>query len=108
MGGTTPRLSTIHKIERAFQVPAPLHFRAYSRGVREEAPSFADLQMDEELVNEALELKINVSDVTRRALESAVRRARMQHWAEQNRAVLEAKAKRVEEEGLWSDGLRQF
>jgi hypothetical protein len=33
---------------------------------------------------------------------------RWPQWQEENRAAIEANNKRIEEEGLWSDGLRLF
>ncbi|MFN7179305.1 type II toxin-antitoxin system CcdA family antitoxin [Hyphomonas sp.] len=32
----------------------------------------------------------------------------MRQWAEEKRAALQAWARKIEEEGLWPDGLRQF
>jgi len=105
---STLRLATIHQIERAFKNSAPLGANARTSGVREGPRPVFELELDKQLVSEARRLKLDVESISRRAIESAVRDARMRKWAEDNRAIFEAKAKLVEEQGLWSDGLRQF
>lgn len=67
-----------------------------------------NLSIDEALVAAAKAAGINMSAVAEEAIRFETRAEAMRAWAEENRAVLEAKAKRVEDEGLWSDGLRQF
>jgi len=66
------------------------------------------LTIDEALVAEAKARGVNLSAVSERAIANETREARMRQWAEDNRAALEAWRKKIEEEGLWSDGLRQF
>jgi antitoxin CcdA len=36
------------------------------------------------------------------------RKERWRRWREENRAAIEDNNRRIEEEGLWSDGLRLF
>ena len=36
------------------------------------------------------------------------RKARWERWLEKNRAAIEDNNRRLEEQGLWSDGLRLF
>jgi antitoxin CcdA len=67
-----------------------------------------NLTLDEALVAKAKAAGVNLSAVAEEAIRFETRAEEMRRWAEQNRAVLEAKAKLVEEEGLWSDGLRLF
>jgi antitoxin CcdA len=38
----------------------------------------------------------------------AARKERWRRWQEENRAAMEDNNRRIEEEGLWSDGLRLF
>lgn len=102
------RSATIQQVERAFKYPAPAGAKTRLRGVHEEARPPFELELDEALVTEARGFQIDVEEISRRAIMAAVREARMRQWAEENRAVFEAKAKLVEEQGLWSDGLRQF
>jgi post-segregation antitoxin (ccd killing protein) len=46
--------------------------------------------------------------VAEEAIRFQTRAEESRRWIEQNRSALEAKAKMVEEQGLWSDGLRLF
>lgn len=64
--------------------------------------------IDEALVNQAKAVGINLSAVAEEAIRFETRAEEMRRWADENRAALQAKAKLVEEEGLWSDGLRLF
>jgi antitoxin CcdA len=66
------------------------------------------LTIDEALVAQAKAAGVNLSAVAEEAIRFRTREEEMRRWAEENRAVLEAKAKLVEEQGLWSDGLRSF
>ncbi len=67
-----------------------------------------NLTLDEALVTEAKARGLNLSAVSERAIADKTREARMRQWAEDNREALEAKSKLIEQEGLWSDGLRLF
>ncbi len=67
-----------------------------------------NLTLDEALVAEAKARGVNLSAVSERAIANETRDARMRQWAEDNREALEAWRKKIEEEGLWSDGLRHF
>lgn len=51
---------------------------------------------------------VNLSAVAEDAIRFQTRAEESRRWIEQNRSALEAKAKLVEEQGLWSDGLRLF
>ncbi len=64
--------------------------------------------IDEALVAQAKAAGVNMSAVAEEAIRFETRAEEMRRWAEENRAALEAKAKLVEEQGLWSDGLRLF
>ncbi|MGE6698221.1 type II toxin-antitoxin system CcdA family antitoxin [Hyphomonas sp. NPDC076900] len=64
--------------------------------------------IDEALVAKAKAAGINLSAVAEEAIRFETRAEEMRRWAEENRAALQAKARLVEEEGLWSDGLRLF
>lgn len=64
--------------------------------------------LDEALVAEAKARGVNLSAVSERAIANETRNARMRQWSEENRAALQAWARIIEEDGLWSDGLRQF
>lgn len=64
--------------------------------------------IDEDLVAQAKAAGINLSAVAEDAIRLETRAEEMRQWAQENKAALEAKARLIEEEGLWSDGLRMF
>lgn len=66
------------------------------------------LTLDESLVTKAKAAGINLSAVAEEAIRFETRAEEMRRWAEENKAALQAKARQIEEEGLWSDGLRMF
>lgn len=61
-----------------------------------------------DLVSEAKELDINLSEVFERALEASVREARLRRWIEENRQAFAAYDAYVERHGLFSQGKRLF
>ncbi|MEQ9506011.1 MAG: type II toxin-antitoxin system CcdA family antitoxin [Hyphomonas sp.] len=67
-----------------------------------------NLTLDEALVAQAKAVGVNLSAVAEEAIRFQTRAEESRRWVEQNRSALEAKSKLVEEQGLWSDGLRQF
>ena len=67
-----------------------------------------NLTLDEALVAQAKAVGVNLSAVAEEAIRLKTRAEESRRWIEQNRSALEAKAKLVEEQGLWSDGLRLF
>ena len=67
-----------------------------------------NLTLDEALVAQAKAVGVNLSAVAEEAIRFQTRAEQSRRWIEQNRSVLEAKAKLVEEQGLWSDDLRLF
>lgn len=71
--------------------------------VREDSTPF-----EHELRSEALSLGLDPDAIAVKAVESAIRRKRIDAWIEDNREAMEANAKGIRENGLWSDGLRQF
>lgn len=66
------------------------------------------LTLDEALVAQAKAAGVNLSAVAEEAIRVRTRAEEMRQWSERNRKALEAKARQVEEQGLWSDGLRLF
>jgi len=67
-----------------------------------------NLSINSDLLAKARALGVNLSGEIEARLEEVVRKATWDRWREENRAAIEANNKRIEEEGLWSDGLRQF
>ena len=68
----------------------------------------ANLSINAELLQQAKELNINLSQTLERHLAEIVRQARREKWLEENREALDAYNRRVEAHGTFSDGLRRF
>ena len=71
--------------------------------VREDSATF-----EHELRDEAKALGLDPDTIAVKALEEAIKRKRIHAWIEENRDAMEANAKDIRENGLWSDGLRMF
>lgn len=67
-----------------------------------------NLTVDSRLLAEARELGLNLSQELAQALREAVARERRQRWLDENRAAIAAYNRHVEENGVFSDGLRSF
>ena len=61
-----------------------------------------------DLVSEAKAYGINLSAAFETALESAVKEARIARWQEENREAFAAYDRRVQTNGVFSDGKRRF
>ncbi len=68
----------------------------------------ANVSVRAELLDKAKRLGINLSRTLEERLEELVREAEGQQWLVQNKRALDAYNKRIEREGVWSDGLRGF
>ena len=68
----------------------------------------ANLTVDSTLLEEARRLKLNLSQVFEASLAEAIRRRQAEEWLAKNRPALEAYNEHVEEDGVFSDGLRSF
>ena len=68
----------------------------------------ANLSVDEQLLERARRLKLNLSQVLEAGLAEAIRREERAEWLRKNRAALEAYNEHVEKHGVYSDGLRSF
>lgn len=67
-----------------------------------------NLSLDSDLLRQARELGLNLSGVAEGAIAYAVRERVAARWAEENRAAAEAYNRRIDAEGVFSDGLRTF
>lgn len=67
-----------------------------------------NLSIDAALVEEAKTLGINISEMTETALREKLKTLRYEAWLKANEATFAAKRADIEENGLWSDGLRLF
>jgi len=68
----------------------------------------ANVSVRAELLDKAKRLGINLSRTLEDRLAELVREAEAREWLAQNRRAIDAYNKRVEREGIWSDGLRGF
>jgi len=66
------------------------------------------LSINSDLLRKARELGINLSSALEQALEQIVRRRLCEQWLEENRFAIESYNERVEEHGVFSDGVRRF
>jgi antitoxin CcdA len=67
-----------------------------------------NLSVDEQLLERAKRLGLNVSRVLEDGLARAIREREAEEWLRRNRAALEAYNQQVEKHGVFSDGLRAF
>lgn len=67
-----------------------------------------NLSINSDLLAAARELNINLSATMEAALEETVAMVRRERWIEENDAAIAAYNERVESDGVFSDGLRQF
>ncbi len=66
-----------------------------------------NLSVNSDLLRQAKELKVNVSQVLEVALASQVKRLREAQWLEDNREAIDAYNRHVEENGLPFEPVRQ-
>jgi antitoxin CcdA len=68
----------------------------------------ANVSVNTELLDKAKHLGINLSRTLEDRLAELVREAESREWLAENQRALDAYNKRIEREGIWSDGLRGF
>jgi antitoxin CcdA len=68
----------------------------------------ANLTVRVDLLEQARELNINLSQEFERHLSEVVRLRQAEQWRAANRVAIEAYNRHIDRDGLWSDGLRQF
>lgn len=76
--------------------------------VRRPVKKSTNLTVDSDLLRQARELKINLSRTLEQKLEEIIRKAKAEHWLEENRSALESYNRHVERRGVFSDKLRRF
>jgi antitoxin CcdA len=67
-----------------------------------------NLSVDEQLLERAKRLKLNLSQVLEAGLTEAIRRHEREEWLRKNRPALDAYNEHVEKHGVFGDGLRSF
>lgn len=68
----------------------------------------ANLSINADLLQQAKQLNINLSQTLEQHLAEVVRRAQSSQWLEENKGALDEYNRRVEAHGTFSDGLRRF
>jgi antitoxin CcdA len=68
----------------------------------------ANLSVNADLLAKAREQGINLSATLERALVEALEKRRREEWLARNKEAIEAYNARVEETGVFSDGIRSF
>jgi antitoxin CcdA len=68
----------------------------------------ANLSVNEDLLNKAREMDLNLSAILEQALAEALRQKQRDRWLAENRDAIAAYNRHVEERGVFSDGLRSF
>jgi len=68
----------------------------------------ANLSINESLLQQAKALDINLSQLLEQRLVEHLREVFEKNWLAENRAAIEAYNQRIEDNGVFSDGLRTF
>ncbi|MEQ9197221.1 MAG: type II toxin-antitoxin system CcdA family antitoxin [Parvibaculum sp.] len=72
------------------------------------AKKAVNLSVDAELLAKAKEMEINLSATLEEVLRERSREEERRRWQEENKEAIEAFNRRIERDGIWSDGLRRF
>lgn len=67
-----------------------------------------NLSVDADLLARAKEMDLNLSATFEEVLREKTREEEQRRWVEENRDAIEAFNRRIERDGVWSDGLRRF
>ena len=67
-----------------------------------------NLSINSDLVEKARALNINLSQTLENSLLEVLRQKEREHWVKENEEAIAQYNKRVEKEGVFSDGLRKF
>jgi len=67
-----------------------------------------NLSINSDLLRQAKELHINLSQTVEDYLADLVREAKQKQWLAENAGFIAAYNRRIEKEGVFSDGLRRF
>ena len=77
----------------------------YDRAASKKA---TNLTINHDLLRQARELKINLSQTLEERLVEIIAQRRREQWLAENRPALEDYNRRIEERGVFSQGLRRF
>lgn len=68
----------------------------------------ANLSINADLLQQAKQLNINLSQTLEQHLAGIIRQAQRNQWLAENQSALDEYNRRIEKHGTFSDGLRQF
>ena len=68
----------------------------------------ANLSINADLLQQAKQLNINLSQTLEQHLAEIVRQAQRSQWLVENKSALDEYNRRIEKHGTFSDGLRRF
>jgi antitoxin CcdA len=68
----------------------------------------ANLSINADLLRQAKQLNINLSQTLERHLIEIIRQAQRSQWLAENQGALDQYNRRIEKHGTFSDGLRRF
>lgn len=68
----------------------------------------ANLSINADLLQQAKQLNINLSQTLEQHLAEIVRQAQRRQWLAENKVALDEYNRRIESRGTFSDGLRRF
>ena len=68
----------------------------------------ANVSINTDLLAQAKELGVNLSQTLEKSLVSTIRAEKHRRWLEDNKGAIEAYRQHVEENGVWSEGIRLF
>jgi len=67
-----------------------------------------NLTIDPTLVSEGKEAGLNLSKIAEEAIRSALRLKQQEQWVNENAEAIAEYNRRIEERGMFNEGLRQF
>ena len=68
----------------------------------------ANLSINADLLQQAKQLNINLSQTLEQHLAEIIRQAQRRLWLAENQSALDEYNRRIEKHGMFSDGLRRF
>lgn len=68
----------------------------------------ANLSINSDLLQQAKQLNINLSQTLEQHLTEIIRQAQRSQWLAENKSALDEYNRRIEKHGTFSDGLRRF
>ena len=74
----------------------------------EAAKKAVNLRISKELIDQAKAMQVNLSQVLETSLVEVLRERQQKAWLADNKEAIEAYNQRVESQGVFSDGLRNF